>query len=76
MIIKSQDKKEIISIAKKTLNQPLKLWAYGSRVDGEAHDGSDLDLVLISKDGEKVEISEFIDFKRLFPPKIPINPYK
>ncbi len=63
MIIRPQDKQEIISIAKKTLNQPLKLWAYGSRVNGEAHDGSDLDLVLITKDGEKVDISEYMDFK-------------
>ena len=63
MLIRPQDKEQIISLAKQTLNQPLKLWAYGSRVNGEAHDTSDLDLVLISKDGEKVAISEYINFK-------------
>jgi len=63
MIIRPQDKQKIIYLAKQTLTQPLKLWAYGSRVNGEAHDGSDLDLVLISKDGEKVDINEYIDFK-------------
>ncbi|HIO95837.1 MAG TPA: nucleotidyltransferase domain-containing protein [Campylobacterales bacterium] len=41
----------------------LKLWAYGSRVNGEAHDTSDLDLVIISKDGQKVDINELISFK-------------
>jgi len=62
MLIREQDKQEIISLALTTLKQPCKLWAYGSRVSGEAHDTSDLDMVLISKDGTKIDRSDFVDF--------------
>jgi len=30
----------------------MEVWAYGSRVNGTAHDGSDLDLVVRSLDGQ------------------------
>jgi predicted nucleotidyltransferase len=63
MIIREQDKKEIITIAQETLNQPCKLWAYGSHVSGEAHDTSDLDMVLVSDSGKVIEINQLIDFK-------------
>ncbi len=63
MLLRSQDKQEIISLAKKTLKGSVKILAYGSRVSGEAHDTSDLDLVLVSKDGEQVNTREFINFK-------------
>ena len=62
MLIREQDKQEIITLALKTLKHPCKIWAYGSRVSGEAHDTSDLDMVLISKDGSKIDKSDFIDF--------------
>ncbi len=62
MLIRPQDKQEIISLALKTLKQPCKIWAYGSRVSGEAHDTSDLDMVLISKDGTKIDRTDFVDF--------------
>ncbi|MFT4153743.1 MAG: nucleotidyltransferase domain-containing protein [Parafilimonas sp.] len=29
-----------------SVNASIEVWAYGSRVNGTAHDGSDLDLVL------------------------------
>ena len=29
----------------------MEVWAYGSRVNGNAHDGSDLDLVAFSNNG-------------------------
>lgn len=63
MLIREKDKKQIIYLAQKTLKQPSKVWAYGSRVSGEAHDMSDLDLVMVSKDGEKADIGEFLNFK-------------
>lgn len=62
MIIRQKDKDTIILIAKNTLTQASKLLAYGSRVNGEAHDMSDLDMVLVSKDGEKIDRREFINF--------------
>jgi predicted nucleotidyltransferase len=63
MIIRQKDKDKIILIAKNTLQTPCKLLAYGSRVNGEAHDTSDLDMVLVSKDDKKIDIDELIDFK-------------
>jgi predicted nucleotidyltransferase len=62
MIIRQKDKEEIIRLAKKNLKQELKILAYGSRVNGEAHDTSDLDLVLVSKNEEKVNINDFVNF--------------
>jgi predicted nucleotidyltransferase len=73
MLIRPQDKEAIIQIAKDTLKTPCKLLAYGSRVSGEAHDMSDLDMVIISKDGNKLDISEYIEFKeKLSDSNIPI----
>lgn len=45
MLLREKDKQALIAIfeAEET---PIQVWAYGSRVNGKAHDGSDLDLVL------------------------------
>ena len=42
---------------------PFEVWAYGSRVNGEAHDGSDLDLVIRSHDLQKLPIDVLLDIK-------------
>lgn len=62
MIIRQKDKDLIITLGKENLKQELKILAYGSRVNGEAHDTSDLDLVLISKNKEKININDFVNF--------------
>ncbi|MEA3316194.1 MAG: nucleotidyltransferase domain-containing protein [Campylobacterota bacterium] len=73
MLIREKDKDIIIKIAKKTLKTPCQLLAYGSRVSGEAHDISDLDMVILSNNGEKLDIEEFINFKEeLLDSSIPI----
>ena len=38
------------------------VWAYGSRVNGRSHDGSDLDLVLRGPDLARIDTSRLIDF--------------
>ena len=43
MILRQEDKKELVKIAKKFLQKSVEIWAYGSRVDGTAHETSDLD---------------------------------
>lgn len=63
MIIREKDKKEIISLATKNFNQELKILAYGSRISEEAHDTSNLNLVIVSKNEEKLNINEFSNFK-------------
>ncbi len=40
----------------------IEVWAYGSRVNGESHDGSDLDLVLRAPGLQEVPISPLADF--------------
>ena len=39
----------------------VEVWAYGSRVDGRSHDGSDLDLVLRGPCLRKIEGSRLAD---------------
>ncbi|MGE5520618.1 MAG: nucleotidyltransferase family protein [Candidatus Dadabacteria bacterium] len=45
------------------LTIPVEIWAYGSRVKGTAHDGSDLDLVIMSKDGKKIPMNILMELK-------------
>ncbi len=73
MLLRDKDREAIISISKETFKIPITIWAYGSRVNGSAHDMSDLDLVLISKDASKINISEYVNFKEsLVDSNIPI----
>ena len=40
----------------------VEVWAYGSRVNGQSHDGSDLDLVLRGPGLARIDTSRLIDF--------------
>jgi len=62
MLLRNKDKQTLISIFS-LVNYPIEVWAYGSRVDGSAHEGSDLDLVIRSKSGEKIPIDIFVELK-------------
>ncbi|MEY8715428.1 nucleotidyltransferase family protein [Francisella philomiragia] len=63
MIIRAKDKQTIENIANDTFSTPCQIIAYGSRVDGSAHDASDLDIVIRAKSGYVVDSREFMDFK-------------
>ena len=41
----------------------VEVWAYGSRVSGRSHEGSDLDLVLRDSGPAKIELSRLADFE-------------
>lgn len=41
----------------------VEVWAYGSRVNGRSHDGSDLDLVLRGPELERIAIGHVGDFE-------------
>ncbi|NIJ53827.1 nucleotidyltransferase domain-containing protein [Dyadobacter arcticus] len=45
MLLRTKDKQTLSEIFS-SANAPIEVWAYGSRVNGTAHDGSDLDLVV------------------------------
>ena len=73
MLIREKDRISILNIAKNSFSKPYKIWAFGSRVNGKAHDLSDLDIVVIGDNGEKILIDQFLDFKnRLRDSNIPI----
>ncbi len=42
------------------------VWAYGSRVNGRSHDGSDLDLVLRGPDLQEIPLDRLADFEEAF----------
>lgn len=41
----------------------VEVWAYGSRVNGRSHDGSDLDLVLRGPDLKEIPTGQLGDFE-------------
>lgn len=62
MLLKSKYKQILLDIFS-GLNISVEVWGYGSRVKGTAHEGSDLDLVLITKDRKKLPINILIELK-------------
>ena len=62
MILRAKDKERLIAIFDKATT-PIEVWAYGSRVNGGAHDGSDLDLVIRTPSLQKVPLDIYLDLK-------------
>lgn len=60
MIIREKDRLALIDIFS-TCNIPIEVWAYGSRVSGSAHSGSDLDLVVRTADLTPMPIDSLVD---------------
>ena len=49
MMLREKDKQTLLHIFS-TIVLPVQIWAYGSRVNGTAHEGSNLDMVILSQD--------------------------
>lgn len=62
MLLKSKYKQMLLDLFSE-LTIPVEIWAYGSRVKGTAHDGSDLDLVIIGKDGKMIPTDILVELK-------------
>ena len=62
MILRSKDRETLLQIFS-LVNTPLEVWAYGSRVSGEAHEGSDLDLVIRTGSLQKLPIEVLLNIK-------------
>lgn len=62
MLLRNQDKQQLLCIAAKTIQTPIEIWAYGSRVNGDAHDTSNLDLVVRTQDLTPVASSQWLNF--------------
>lgn len=73
MLIREKDRQAIIGIAKEVINTLIQILAYGSRVNGRAHETSDLDLVIINKNNQSLDWDVLQAFKdRLQDSTIPI----
>ena len=62
MLLKEKHRKLLEQLFS-TVEFPVEVWAYGSRVSGTAHEGSDLDLVLRSADLKKLPAEVFAEVK-------------
>ena len=62
MILKNKDRNTLLAIFA-TVEIPIEVWAYGSRVSGEAHEGSDLDLAVRTKNLQKLPIDLLLALK-------------
>lgn len=62
MLLRDKDHQSLIQIFK-TSPVPIIVWAYGSRVDGTAHEGSDLDLVIRTVDLSPLPAEILADLK-------------
>lgn len=62
MLLRDKDRKSLMEIFN-TVDFPIEIWAYGSRVTGDAFEGSDLDLVIRSPDLQRLPADIFLDLK-------------
>ena len=62
ILIRERHKEMLLRLIDEHLPDSIQVIAYGSRVDGTAHDASDLDLALKSTSGAPVERDLFLAF--------------
>ncbi len=62
MLLRIKDKERLITIFE-TTPLPIEVWAYGSRVNGDAHQGSDLDLVIRTPNLNKLPLDIYLTLK-------------
>lgn len=62
MLLRTKDKDCLIALLD-SVPVPIEVWAYGSRVNGDAHEGSDLDLVIRTPTLQKLPTEVFLDLK-------------
>ena len=61
LFLREKDRSAILDLLARYLPE-VTGWAYGSRVNGEAHDASDLDIVLRSPDLSPIPLEALRDF--------------
>jgi uncharacterized protein len=62
LMLREQDRAHLLALLAEYLPR-VTAWAYGSRVNGDAHEASDLDLVLRSADLSPIPIDALVSFK-------------
>lgn len=72
MILRNKDKEKLIQIFSEE-KEKFEVLAYGSRVNGDAYEGSDLDLVIRKFDGKPYDFSDLSNIKKkIYDTTIPI----
>ena len=72
MIIREKDKQSLLKIFD-SIDYSFEVWAYGSRINGSAHEGSDLDLVIKAKNAKRLPSNIYNEFiKKIKDSNIPI----
>ena len=61
-MLREQDRTRLLALLAEHL-PTVTAWAYGSRVNGDAHEASDLDLVLRAKDLTPIPMELLANFK-------------
>jgi predicted nucleotidyltransferase len=61
LFLRDKDKQKLLDLLDEHL-PAVQAWAYGSRVNGEAHDASDLDLVLRTADLSPIPVDQLVNF--------------
>ena len=61
LLLRAQDKQRLLGLLQQHL-PGVAAWAYGSRVNGDAHDASDLDIVLRTADLSKIPLLQLETF--------------
>lgn len=62
MLLRNKDKEALLAIFA-TATMPMEVWAYGSRVTGEANEGSDLHLVIRTHYLQKLPMDVMLDLR-------------
>lgn len=62
MLLREKDRMQLERIFSE-IQEPVEILAYGSRVNGTAHQGSDLDLVFRKKDSNQADIDLLMSLK-------------
>lgn len=62
LLLREQDKRRLLQLLAEYL-PGITAWVYGSRVNGGAHDASDLDIVLRSADLDKIPLEALERFQ-------------
>ncbi len=66
MLLQPKHKDLLLSIIKLHIALPIRVLAYGSRVNGRGHSGSDLDLVIQFLDSVDYGFAQFRQLKNAF----------
>ncbi|GAW85120.1 conserved hypothetical protein [Bathymodiolus platifrons methanotrophic gill symbiont] len=71
--LRENDQKRICELIERNFNEPLEVWAYGSRINGTNHDASDLDLVMRGANSRRLDWEQVMNFcEQLKDSNIPI----